>query len=209
MLTRRALLASTAAIFVLGALMPRMLLAADVTKEAAAFVSKLADHTIAILKDKSLGKDGRVHALGDVFLDGFDVQAIGRFVLGRYWTGASQPERDEYLGVFKDFVVQTYAIRFNSYAGEVFKVVGTAADGDNGALVTSNIGSPGEDPARVEWRVRQEPAGYKIVDVIVEGVSLAITQRSEFAAVLQANAGSVAKLTATLRDKINQLKTKS
>ncbi len=208
MLTRRTLLASAAA--AAGAtLVPSFGSADDVTKPAVEFVTALADRTIKILKDKSLSKDGRVQALGAVFLEGFDVQAIGRFVLGRYWAAATPQEREAYLAVFKDFVVETYAIRFNSYAGEVFKVKGAAPDGDQGALVTSDIGNAGEDPARVEWRVRKEQGGYKIVDVIVEGVSLVITQRSEFASVLQANGGGIATLTSALRDKVAQLKTKS
>jgi phospholipid transport system substrate-binding protein len=209
MLTRRTLLASAAGTAIAAALRPRPALADDVTKPAIDFVSAIADRTIKILKNKSLDKAGRVDALGGVFLDGFDVPAIGRFVLGRYWAAANQQEREAYLAAFKDFVIQTYAIRFNSYAGEVFKVTGATVDGEKGALVSSDIGNPGEDPARVEWRVRQEPSGYKIVDVIVEGVSLVITQRSEFASVLQSNGGGIALLTTTLRDKTAQLKAKS
>jgi phospholipid transport system substrate-binding protein len=209
MLTRRTLLASATGALAAAAVAPGPGFAEDVTKPAVEFVASLADRTIKILKDKSLNKNGRVEALGNIFLDGFDVQAIGRFVLGRFWAQATPQERDAYLAAFKDFVVETYAIRFNSYAGEVFKVKGALPDGDLGALVTSEIGTAGEEPARVEWRVRKEQSGFKIVDVIVEGVSLAITQRSEFASVLQSNTGNLASLTAALREKIAQLKSKS
>ncbi len=208
-MTRRRLLLSATAVLALAAFVPPQARAADITKTAADFVDALAARTIGILRNKSLDKDARVAALGRLFLDGFDVQAIGRFALGRYWTNALPREREEYLNVFKDFVVQTYAIRFNSYAGELFKVTGTQPDGDNGAIVTTDIGTPGEDPARVDWRVRQETIGLKIVDVVVEGVSLVITQRSEFAAVLESNSGNLAQLTAALKNKITQLKSHS
>ena len=97
-------------------------------------------------------------------------------------------------------------MRFNSYAGQSFSVTRAVPDGDNGAMVFTDIGQPGEEPARVQWRVRKAGSNIKIVDVIVEGVSLLVTQRSEFASVLQRNGGKVADLTQLLRDKIVQLK---
>ncbi len=209
MWSRRNLLASAAAApigLTLAALGAR---ADDIALAAGEFVSRLAERVIKILKDKRLGKDGRVSALSRVFLDGFDVRAIGRFVLGRYWRSASEAERMDYLAVFRDYVVQTYAARFNSYAGESFVVAKEIPDGEDGAMVFSDIGKPGEEPARVQWRVRRTASGYKIVDVIVEGVSLIVTQRAEFASVLQRHEGKVAALTALLREKIVQLEQQS
>lgn len=180
----------------------------DTGKAAAAFVGGLADRVIRILTEKSLGKEARVKALAAVFLDGFDVRAIGLFVLGVYGRTVSDSERRTYLDVFKDYVVQTYAVRFNSYAGEAFTVTRTTPDGEYGAWVFSDIGKTGDEPVEVQWRVRKVAGGYKIVDVVVEGVSLIVTQRSEFASVLQRNNGNVANLTAMLRDKIAELQQK-
>ncbi|HLI12634.1 MAG TPA: ABC transporter substrate-binding protein [Alphaproteobacteria bacterium] len=205
MWSRRTLLASAAAAAI-AAISPSFARAADITKAASDFVGKLADRAIAILKNKSLSKEEREQALSRLFLEGFDVGAIGRFVLGRYWQQASEEERREYLSTFRDYVVETYAIRFNSYAGQSFVINRSTPDGDKGAMVFSDIGSPGEEPAHVQWRVRQAGDALKIVDVIVEGVSLLVTQRSEFVSILQRNGGKVAALTKLLRDKITQLK---
>ncbi len=202
MWSRRNLLASAPIGLTLAARGAR---ADDIALAAGDFVSRLAERVINILKDKHLGKDGRVSALSRVFLDGFDVYAIGRFVLGRYWQPASEGERLDYLAVFRDYVVQTYAARFNSYAGESFVVTKEIPDGENGAMVFSDIGKPGAEAAHVQWRVRRTGSGYKIVDVIVEGVSLIVTQRAEFASVLQRHEGKVAALTGLLREKIVQL----
>lgn len=209
MWSRRNLLASAAAASIgatLGALGAR---ADDIAEGASNFVSRLAERVIEILKDKRLDKDRRVSALSRVFLDGFDVRAIGRFVLGRYWRSASEAEQMDYLAAFQDFVVQTYAARFSSYAGESFVVTKANPDGEEGAMVFSDIGKPEGEPAHVQWRVRRTASGYKIVDVIVEGVSLIVTQREEFASVLQRHEGKVAALTALLREKIVQLKQQS
>ncbi|HUI17690.1 MAG TPA: ABC transporter substrate-binding protein [Alphaproteobacteria bacterium] len=209
MLNRRTLLLSAASAAV-GAFVPsRAARAEDIPAAASQFVTVLADKVINVLKDKVLSKDDRVKALAAVFLEGFDVRGIGLFVLGVYGHRASESERASYLNVFKEYVVQTYAVRFNSYAGESFLVTKAAPDGDIGAWVTSGIGKAGEEPTEVQWRVRKEPEGYKIIDVVVEGVSLLVTQRSEFAAVLQRNNGNITSLTELMRDKIVELRAKS
>lgn len=205
MLSRRTLLAALP----LSALLGRAAAGASESAEAAAFVQLLADQVIKVLTDKALGKDERVTALAAVFLDGFDVRAIGLFVLGVYGRNVPEPARQSYLAVFKDYVVQSYAVRFNSYAGESFAVTRTAPDGENGSWVFSDIGKKGEEPTEVQWRVRANAGTYKIIDVVVEGVSLLVTQRSEFSSVLQRNNGSVPSLTALLRDKIVELRKKS
>ena len=208
MINRRTFLATAAAATAILST-PSAGRADDIPAAAAEFVSKLADRVIVILKDKSLDKDGRVKALAAVFLDGFDVRAIGLFVLGVYGHKLTDSERVAYLDVFKEYVVQTYAVRFNSYAGQSFVVTKNAPDGDTGAWVTTGIGKPGEEPTEVQWRVRKEGNVYKIIDVVVEGVSLLVTQRSEFAAVLQRNNGNITSLTALMRDKIVELRQKS
>ncbi|MFI5021369.1 MAG: phospholipid-binding protein MlaC [Alphaproteobacteria bacterium] len=209
MIDRRIFLASAASA-ALGLLVaPRAGRAEDIPAAASEFVSQLAERVIRILKDKSLSKDDRVKALAAIFLDGFDVRAIGLFVLGVYGRRVSDSERDAYLDVFKEYVVQTYAVRFNSYAGESFHVSKTGPDGEAGAWVTSGIGKTGEEPTEVQWRVRKEQVGYKIIDVVVEGISLLVTQRSEFSSVLQRNNGNVASLTELMRDKIVELRQKS
>ena len=206
---RRSILSSALATVAAYCLTPMVARAEDVTRQASAFVQHLADEVIKILQNKSFGKDDRVRELAKVFLEGFDVRAIGMFVLGVYARNAAENVRQEYLSVFKDYVVQTYAARFNSYAGETFAVTRATADGETGAWVFSDIAKSDEEPTEVQWRVRESADGYKIIDVVVEGVSLLITQRSEFAAVLQRNNGNVTALIALLRDKIGQLQKKS
>lgn len=183
--------------------------AQDITKAASAFVTTLADKVIKVLQDKALDKDARVRALANIFLEGFDVRTIGLFVLGVYGRKANDADRRAYLDVFRDYVVQTYAVRFNSYAGESFLVTKASVDGEAGAWVFSDIGKPGDEPVEVQWRVHQTRNELKIVDVVVEGVSLIVTQRAEFSSILQRNDGNLAALTAMLRKKIVELKKKS
>ena len=88
--------------------------------------------------------------------------------------------------------------RFAEYGGESLRVTGSRADPD-GVIVSSQIIRPQGLPIAVDWRLGLSDGHYKIIDVIVDGVSMALTQRSEFAAMIQRNGGQVAGLLAAMR----------
>jgi phospholipid transport system substrate-binding protein len=138
-----------------------------------------------------------------LFDEGFDVPAIGRFVLGPYWRTATEDQRKEFLTLFEAYVVHAYTVRFNEYNNEQFKVDAAKADSDASSLVSSQIvRGGGAPPVKVDWRVvKAADSGYKISDVIVEGVSMAVTQRQEFASVIQRGGGQLEALLKLLREK--------
>ncbi len=170
--------------------------------EAGDFIMALADKAIAGLTDFNVPLPERTTRFRVLLNEGFDVQHIGRFVLGRFWRSASEEERAEYLRLFEDFIVHSYATRFREYAGENLKVVGTRAAADGEAYVLSDLLRPSGPPVRVEWRLRRDNSGFKIVDVLVESVSMSITQRDDFSATIQRAGGRVEGLLTVLRDKV-------
>jgi len=170
--------------------------------EAGAFINGLAERAIAGLLDKSSSRHDREIRFRALLADGFDVPLIARFVMGRYWRVASEAERAEYLQLFEDFIVATYSQRFGEYAGENLKVVNTRATPDGEAWVLSDLLRPSGPPVKVEWRLRKEGSSFKITDVVVEGVSMSITQRDDFSATIQRAGGRVDALLAQLRDKV-------
>jgi phospholipid transport system substrate-binding protein len=169
--------------------------------EAGEFIVKLADRAIAGLTDANVAKPEREQRFRHLLNEGFDIAHIARFVLGRYWRMASETERAEYLRLFEDFVVDSYAQRFGEYAGENLKVTNTRAAADD-AIVFSDLLRPNGPPVKVEWKLRREGSSFKIVDVIVEGVSMSITQRDDFSATIQRTGGKVEGLLSVLRDKL-------
>ena len=188
-----------------GALASGAARAADAPADAGKFVQSLGDQAIAIITDASLSKTDREQHFHDMFVTSFDVPAIGRFVLGRYWRTATDPQRQEFLKLFEDMIVKTYNNRFNEYKGEQFKVTGTRPDGDS-TLVTTNVTQPktGAQPVKVDWRVLKLQGHFKIVDVIIEGVSMSVTQQQEFGSVIQRNGGQIDGLLASMRERIQQ-----
>lgn len=168
--------------------------------DAVAFMNKLWDRAVEVLNNKT-DPAIREARFRELFHTDFDCAGIARFVLGRYWRNASGEEQQEFVKLFEDYVVFVYTARLSNFAGEALKVRGSRSDGD-GVIVSTDMISPGAaSPMRIDWRLVSDNGAYKISDVIVEGVSMAVTQRSEFASVVQRNGGQVRGLIAMMREK--------
>ena len=178
-----------------------MLAAAQAATDGGAdtFIRGLGSDAIRMLSNKSLDEAQRESEFRRILIKGFDVDHISRFVLGRFWRQATEGQRIEYRRLFEDYIVKAYAMRLGEYSGETFTVkdVRPAEDGD--VVVYSEIDRPNGPPVRLEWRCHKTSDGYKIIDVVVEGVSMALTQRQEFASVIQNGGGNVSVLLDQLR----------
>jgi phospholipid transport system substrate-binding protein len=170
--------------------------------DASGFVDGLVHEAIATMQNKQMGQDAQTKKFRDLLVSNFDMAWISHFVLGRYWNPASEQDRQQFQKLFTEYVVRSYGQRFAEYSGETVKVTGARAAGEADTLVRSEIiGPKGGDPTKVDWRVRKEDQGFRIVDVNVEGVSMVVTQREEFGTVMQRQ-GGVAGLNKTLEEKL-------
>ncbi len=166
------------------------------------FIRALANQALELLAKGDLTAPDRRREFRRLFVKSFDVDTIGRFVLGRYWRRASPAERTEYRKLFEDYVVFTYAARLSQYSGQTLVVKSSRRDDSRDSVVHSVIKSPDGPPVRVDWRVRRRGDEHVIVDVVVEGVSMALTQRSEFASVVRNAGGRVSALLDRLREQV-------
>tara|TARA_B100000029_G_scaffold388942_1_gene385222 strand:+ start:671 stop:1282 length:612 start_codon:yes stop_codon:yes gene_type:complete len=165
------------------------------------FIESLGEETIGAITNADVSEEDRLTEFARLFRKGFDVDTISRFVLGRYWRRATDEQKVEYQSLFADFIVTTYANRFRQYSGEKLLVDGERPASKRDTIVSSEIKPPDGPAVRVDWRVRKTGDDHKIIDVIVEGVSMAITQRDEFASVIRRGGGGVETLIAELRNK--------
>ncbi len=194
--------ASRAVALLLAIILPLAAAPARAADDAAGFISDLGQRTVQILASK-VSESERESKFRSIFDEGFDVPAISRFVLGGYWRTASETQRRDFIALFEAYVVHAYTVRFNDYGGEQLKVTAARPEGDDGSMVQSIIARPsGAPPLKVDWRVAKTDKGFKIIDVVVEGVSMAVTQRQEFASVIQRNGGQIDALLKILREKI-------
>ena len=201
-------LAAIAAVFLLAAAGPRPATAAE-AGDPAAFVRHFGTQAMAVLADEGLAGDQREQAFRGLLTAGFDVKTIGRFVLGRYWRKATEAERAEYGRLFEDLIVATYARQLSSYAGAGLKVEGVRQQNGKSALVASRFLRAEGEPVRLDWRLLRRGDTWRIVDVVVEGMSMALSQRSEFKAVIRGNGGRVEALLEKLREKTRPAKSGS
>lgn len=168
-------------------------------QNASQFISQLADRAIAMLKETAKsGPAVREQRFREMFHENFDVSVMGQYVLGGYWQHASDAQRQSYLAQFEAFLVHAYARELDDYGGETLEVGQTTQDGD-GYLVEGQIMQvDGDPPSPIVFRLVKRGESFKIVDVKVEGVSLGMTQRSDFTSFLRQNNGDIDALIARL-----------
>lgn len=169
-------------------------------EDAATFIRDFGSRATVALGTPGASRKDREHGLRALFSENFNVAALSRFVLGRYYRRASAAERAEFRALYRDYVVAATARNMASYAGETLTVGAARLEGAGLASVASRIQRPEGPPIAIEWRLRRQNDAWQILDVVVEGVSLAITQRAEFSAVIQINGGRVAVLLDKLRE---------
>jgi phospholipid transport system substrate-binding protein len=177
--------------------------------DPSALINQLVGQAINVIVDKNSTAAVREQKFRTLLQTGFDIPRISRFVLGRYWNVANDDQRKQFSELFEDWIVRTYAARFGQYSGEKIQLIGTRNEGPTTTVVVSQFVSPsGAPPAKVEWVVRKTgDNNYTVVDVSIEGVSMALTQRDEIAAVADRNGGTVDGLNRAMQDKIKSAPT--
>lgn len=163
--------------------------AEDGRSAASTLIRGLGNEAIGRLSDPALSPAQREARLRQLLNDHFDMAAISRFVLGRYYRSANEAQRVEFRRLFVDFVVRSYAARFGENRGQRFNVTGASVDSGGTVLVHSTVDIPSAEVIHVDWGLRGAGSNLAIVDIIVEGVSMAVTQRSEFASMIQERGG--------------------
>jgi phospholipid transport system substrate-binding protein len=209
MIARRAFLTGITGLVAIGLALPLGLAgrSAAASIDPAEFIRNLGDEALAQLVGSEITKAERADRFRKLLVANFDVPAIGKTVLGRYWRQATPEEQQEYLKLFEDFLVGNYAQRFGEYAGEKFTTAGVRDAGDSMIIVFTLVARPNGQTARLDWLMRSDADGYKILDLKIEGISMSETHRSEFASVIQNSGGKVAGLIDALRKKARQLGT--
>jgi phospholipid transport system substrate-binding protein len=198
MFRRFSAIGAAAAVAVLIALTPP----ASAAPDPGAFVNQLGTQGIEMLGPQ-VPPPQRVARFRQLFQADFDVDGIGRFVIGRYWRAFTPAQQQQFLQLFQEYTVQAYSDRLGQYGGAQFRVTGVRPMGGE-IVVSSNVERPNGSPVQIDWHLIDAGGQYKIADVDVDGVSMKATQRDEFARIIENNNGQPAALLAVLRQKIGR-----
>ncbi len=166
-----------------------------------AFVRDLAANALTSLGEEGVADEEHNRRFRGLLTQSFDLPGISRFVLGRYWRKATDEQRKSFVSLFEDFTVLAYAVRFREIGSARLSVVKSTEVSANQVLVSSLIELPDRAPIEVGWRIQTRGSELKIVDVLLEGVSMRISLRDEFTAVIRQSGGRVAGLLDALRRK--------
>lgn len=169
---------------------------------ASAFVERLAAQVLGAVGNPNLDSAERIAVLQNLLERDFDLTLLGRFALGSHWDAATPAQRREYLDAFIPYVLATYAVLLDEFDGESFAIVDEEPSGAQAFVVTARIERIEGAALETAWRVRRVGSGYQVIDVIFEGMSVALTQRSQFASVVRRD--GLDGLIQALRDRAGQ-----
>lgn len=168
---------------------------ADSVDTSKKMVQTLADQAISIISKEGSTPDQQKAAFKSLLNKYFDMDKIGKFALGRYRRDASPAQLKEYSALFDKMIVDVYTKRFQEYSGQTIEVSGGYEDKQSGDVVINSLVKGSGSPIAVDWRIRNN----KIIDVIVEGVSLSITKRDDFASTIKKGGGTIDALITHLK----------
>jgi len=174
--------------------------------EASATVARFYDGLLADMKaGKKVDFQRRFAMLAPVIDQVFDLQTVLAVSVGPRWAGLAPDQQDRLLGAFRRYTVASYVASFDSYAGQTLSVLPDPRPcGGGEVVVQTRIVPTGGDATKLDYVMKQTPAGWKIVDVLADGaISRVAVQRSDFRGVL-ANGGGDALL-ASLQRKTSDL----
>jgi phospholipid transport system substrate-binding protein len=203
MLTRRTLLTATFASTALLAFagLPRMG-HAQAANAAAAFVDQTGKDLLVVVNGAGSAADKQAR-LRQIIDRAVDVEEVGRFCLGRFWRVATPEQQKQYLELFHQVLLKNISGKLGDYQGVTF-AVGRALAKDGGVSVATVVTRPNSAPANVDWVVSTASGSPRIVDVVAEGTSLRLTQRSDYASYLSQHNSSVPALLEAMRQQLAQ-----
>lgn len=171
------------------------------TATATDHIANLSQNAITVLADGQLTETQKAAELHTLFVDGFDIKTLSRTVLGRHWRRADDAQRAAYMQAFERYVVKTYVRRLSQLEDLAVEIKGSRVIDDKDTMVTTVFAGPDGQSLKIDWRVRERDGNFKIIDVVVENVSMAVTQRSEFGSLIRSNGGKLDVLIAALEKK--------
>jgi phospholipid transport system substrate-binding protein len=142
------------------------------------------DQILAVLNDSSLDHDQRLASIEEIAYARFDLPTMSRLVLARAWKRFSPQQREEYMGEFKKYLANNYGSSIDRYDQETVAILGVRDEPRGDATVKTRIVGGEFEDARVDYRMRQKDGTWKVIDVIIEGISMVSNFREQFKEVL-------------------------
>lgn len=171
--------------------------------EAEKFIKNVTQEGIEELINSDVSEKEKKERFTKLFNKDLDLDFIGKFVLGRYWKIATPTQRKDFINVYRQLNIQTWSERFNEFKGKHFEFNGTEkSKSADQIFINTQVPMNEGAPAIVKWRVKETDGRFRIVDIIIENVSLAQTARSEYTSYIKKSPTGIDGLIKNLQQKI-------
>jgi phospholipid transport system substrate-binding protein len=177
---------------------------ADIDKDKAiAMIDNLTQKGVEEIINSNASQEEKIRIFRKLFTENLDLDFIGKYVLGRYWRTATPAQKKEFITLYKEFNVQTWSKRFDEFKGKHFTPAGvSSANNPDQIFVNTTVPMENAAPVSVKWRVYERGGEMKVIDIIIENVSLAQTARNEYTSFIAKSPDGVAGLLENLRQKV-------
>ena len=163
------------------------------------FVQNLSDTVIKDLASRKISDGERVIRLRQLLTRSFDIPAVAKFVLGVYWRRTNDKQFNEFLKLYEIYVAHNYAGLFKKYSGQTVDVLRVVPVNDDLTVVYGRINQVSGPAISMEMRIRKKTSEYKALDLKIEGISMPLTHRKQFASVINQRRKGVQGLIEALR----------
>ncbi len=169
------------------------------------FVQSVVDQASSVLS-KNFTKEQKIEKLKSIAKETVDIKGIGYYSLGSHRKSLSDHKKKEYLAIFEKYFLKSFSSRLAEYTDPKITVNSQKKLNEKYTMVSSSLLATKDKPeVKIDWRiVTKDPSKPLIIDVVIEGVSLAKVQKEEFNSIIQSNDGEISALIASLKEFINK-----
>ena len=169
------------------------------------FVKEMVNDAINTLSNKNLTDEEKANFIENLAMDNVDINALGLYTLGELRKSADKANLEKYQRTFEKYFLKSLTSRLTDYSSNKFEVISSEKKSSNYTIVKSKIAKSENQPEiKIDWRIyTKNPEKPLIRDLIVEGLSLARTQKEEFASILNSNNNDINILITKLEEFLN------
>lgn len=151
---------------------------------ARAVISETVDEVLAVLRDKSKPTEERIRALEKIVYGRFDLYVMSRLVLARNWKRFSEEQKEQYVEEFKQYLTNSYGNRIERYDQQEVEIVGEREEPRGDVVVKTKILGGEFEGALVDYRLRKQDSDWRVIDVVIEGISMVSNYRDQFKSIV-------------------------
>jgi len=151
---------------------------------ARAVIAETVEEVLAVLRDKSVSAQSRIRSIEEIVYGRFDLYVMSRLVLARNWKRFSEEQKAEYVEEFKRYLTNSYGSRIERYDQQTVEILGEREEPRGDVVVKTKIVGGELEGALVDYRLRNQTGDWRVIDVVIEGISMVSNYRDQFKSIV-------------------------